>query len=208
MLDFTNDSGHLPTLFDEDDARQPVIYRSRTGARLPKAFSIATELLQALDTLVTRRLEESIKEWYRVQECLAKDEEPLGGRWLEGGVHGDVCQWVSNAEAALAQSVHAHSRSIEELKAIYKATAPATADADAAQAALETARLRAWPTGPGATPPASYTQVSRWLADHGEDGADPAFHAFRDRIRYLIDRPHALNAKLDEIERVLDEALG
>jgi hypothetical protein len=35
MLDFTNDSGHLPTLFDEDDARQPVIYRSRTGARLP-----------------------------------------------------------------------------------------------------------------------------------------------------------------------------
>ena len=205
MLVSMYDGGDLPPHFDEDEARQPVVYRTRTGASLPKALWIATDLLQELDNLAATRVEVSTRELYRLQECWASDEEPLGGRWrVEDGADGDRCVWISAAEAALVRSIHAHNHAIAQLVSIYQTTAPATADAQAALAALETARLNAWPTTPGTTPPASYTQAAQWLAEHAGDDGDPEVNAFRYQIEYLIDRPHALNATLHLTERVVE----
>lgn len=201
MFDCAHTETGTPTFFDERDARRPIVYRQDTGATLPKAFWIMANLFREMDDLAVQYLRANFEGFRKAQEILDQDLDPVDGDWIETGDFGDGMVWVSTAEVEARQALEMRWRDLTLLMSIYDELAPDTTDARIARAALETANLRAWDTGPGAQPPRSYVCASQWLAAHVDDAPDPAFRAFRAEIQFLIESPLIRKAALDEVER-------
>lgn len=197
-----NDDAHRPIQCNEDSARKPVVHRSKTGEGVPYAFWLALLLFIKMDQLTLERHRVKGEAWRRVQEDLAEGRCPEDGEWVTGNSRGDSYVWLSDAEVVLNRELQGCAAEIDRLIAIYEQTALDTPDANAALAALHTARLDPWPKKPG-TAPASYIQALEWLAEHYDDEQGLTFWSFRDHVRYLVFRPHGLEGELAKQARAL-----